>query len=176
MYFHEKGIKHAKEASRISERLGDTTKQARCLINLAWSLYDDGKPDAACRAIYLPEKGEQFQVCRGHRILGNIYRLKGDKEKAVHHFEVALEIAPLPNLSDHSFWIHHSLSELFAGEGKFDDAQAHIERVKLHVVDNPYILARAMWLQARFWYGQRIFEETKSEASQDLEACGEFLQ
>ena len=193
MYFHEKGIQHAKEASRIFERLGDTAKQARCLISLAWLLYDDGQPDAAeeaaCCAIYLlPEEGEQFRVCRGHRILGNIYRLKGDREKAIHHFEVALEIASLLNLNDQSFWIHHSLSALFAVEGKFDDAQAHIERAKSHAIDDPYILARAMWLQASFWYDQRIFEEAGSEAShaadiyeklgasQDLEGCRVLLQ
>jgi len=118
-----------------------------------------------------------------------VTRVTGKRPSTISRYcTVALEIASLLNLNDQPFWIHHSLSKLFAGEGKFDDAQAHIERAKFHAIDDPYILARAMWLQARFWYSQHMFEEAKSEAShaadiygklgasQDLEGCRELLQ
>jgi tetratricopeptide (TPR) repeat protein len=82
----EEGIQQAKEASEIFKQLGDTVNQAGCLITLAYVLHDekqlDAAEEAASRAIdLLPEKGEQFLVCNAHRVLGNIYRDKGDKRK-----------------------------------------------------------------------------------------------
>jgi len=94
----KEGIRQAKEASEFYERLGDTAKQAQCLIHLGWSLHDDGQLDDAeelvSRAInLLAEKDEQFRVCQYHRLLGNIYHSKGDINKVTHHLEVALGIA-----------------------------------------------------------------------------------
>ena len=82
MGLHEEGVQQAKEASEIFERLGDTAKQAGCLIDLAWVLHDDEQLDvaeeAASRAIEpILEEGEQFLACRGHRVLGKIYDSKG---------------------------------------------------------------------------------------------------
>ena len=69
MLSFEEGIRQAKEASKIYERLGNTVEQARCLIALAWLLHDDEQLDdaeeALSRAIdLLPEEGERFLVCR----------------------------------------------------------------------------------------------------------------
>jgi tetratricopeptide (TPR) repeat protein len=94
----EEGIPLAKEALEIGERLGDPVVEARCLAELAWSLCENRELDAAeeagSRAIDLyPEKGEEYRVCKSHRILGYIYQSKGEIEKAIHHFEVALGIA-----------------------------------------------------------------------------------
>ena len=98
MDLYEEGIRQAQEASEIFERLGDTTKRAESLISLAYVLHGDKQLDAADEAVsraidLLPEEGEQFLVCDGHRILGNISRSKGNTGKAIHHFEVALGIA-----------------------------------------------------------------------------------
>ena len=95
---YEEGIQQAKEASEISERLGDMVEQAQCLIHLAWPLSGDKQFDTAEGAashaiVLLLEKGEEFLVCRCHRVLGEIYRSKGGAEKAIHHFEMALGIA-----------------------------------------------------------------------------------
>jgi len=67
------------------------------------------------------------------------------------------------------FWARFPLAELFCKEGKFSDAQTHIERVESHAVNDPYVLARASWLQAKLWDEQHTFEEAKSEALRALD-------
>jgi len=193
MDLYEDGIRQAKEASEIFERLGNTAKQAECLISLAWSLHDDGQLDAAEEAAsrginLLPEQGEQYQVCRGHRALGVIYSSKGDTEKATHHLKLTLEIASPLDLDYQLFWAHFALAELFRRQGRSDDAQVHIELAKSHAINDVYNLGRAMWWQARFWYNQSMLEKAKSEAShavevfkklgaaQDLERCEKLLR
>ena len=166
----KEGIEQAREASETFERLGDTTRQAGCLIDLAWLMHDDGQLDAAeevaLRAIdLLPGKGEQVRVCGGHRVLGSIYRSKGETEKAVHHLEIALEIASSLNMVSELFWVHFTLALAFFGKGRFDDGHAYIERAKSHAVNDAYNLGRAMELQAGFWYDQRMLDKAKLEAS-----------
>ena len=169
MGLHKEGIQQAKEAFEILKRLGETVGQVQCLIELAWLLRGDKQFDAAeesaSRAISLiPEQGERFLVCQSHRTLGNIYRSKGETEKAIHHFEVALGIASSSDWYDELFWVHYSLAALFYGKGRFDDANVHLERAKPHAVNSAYDLGYAMELQARVWYKQHRFEEAKSEA------------
>ena len=169
VHLYKEGVQQAKEASEISERLGDTVEQAWCLIELARILRNDGQLDvakeAASRAInLLPDKGEQFLVCKCHRVMGRIYDSKGEPEKAIHHFGVAFEIASSFNWHSRLFWIHFSMAELFFNEGRVEDARTQVERTKLHTANNEYLLARAMWLQAVLWYKQHRFEEAKAEA------------
>ena len=71
----KEGIPLAKEALEIYERLGDLGRQVDCLTRLAYLLDNDEQldaaEDAASRAIdLLPEEGEQFRVCKAHRVLG----------------------------------------------------------------------------------------------------------
>ena len=147
--FLEEGMQQAREASETFERLGDTAKQARCLINLAYALCDDKQLDAAEEAAshaidLLPEKGQQFLVCQAHRVLGDVYCSKSDTEKATHHLEVALEISSSLNLDNQQFWVHYALAQLFFGERRFNDAHAHIERAKSHAISSAYKLGRVM--------------------------------
>jgi len=165
----EEGIRRAREALEILERTGDVVGQARCSIKLALLLCDDQQLDAAeeaaSRAIELiTEKGSQSLVCESHRVLGNIHRSKGEMEKAVRRYEVALKIASSSNWHGGLFQIHHALAGLYHDEGRFDDAHAHIERAKLHTADSPYNLGCAMQQHAWIWYEQDRFEEAKSEA------------
>ena len=165
----------------------------KCLISLALLLESDNQLDAAeeaaSRAIdLLSETDDQFLLCRSHHTLGDIYRSKGETGKAIHHFEVALRIASSFGWHDRLFWINHSLACLFAGEGRFDDAQAHVDRAKSHVVDHAYKLGRAIELQTWVWYKQHRLEEAGSEAlraadifeqvgaTTDLEYCRGLLQ
>ena len=189
----KEGIQQAKEALEIYELLGSTVGQAQCLEYLASSLRSDNKLDAAEEAVsraidLLPEKGHQSLVCDSHRLLGLIYRSKGETEKAIHHYEVALEIASSFDWRDHLFWVHYELAWLFLDEGRFDDAQAHVENAKSHVVDVAYYLGHAMKLQSAIWCRQRRFEEARTEvlratdvfekleAAKDVEGCRELLR
>ena len=175
MGLFEEGIRQAKEASEIFERLGHVDRQAKCLIYLAFSLHDDGQLDAAeeagSRAIeLLPEKGQEFYVCKAHRVLGLIYQWKDETKKAIHHMEMALEIASSLNTAEDLFWVNLSLAGVFSQEGKFDDAQIHVESARSYAADNPYLLARASLFQAQLWYAQSMFGEAKSEGLHALAA------
>jgi len=165
----KEGIQLAKEALEIGERLGDRVVQGQCLTVLAGLLCIDGQLDAAeeaaSRAIGLfPEKGEEYRVCRSHNILGYIYRFKGEREKAIHHYEVALRIAPPFDWHNQLFWVHYGLAWLFLDEARFDDAQTHIERAKAHTVNSVRNLGYAMEEQARIWCKQHRLKEARSEA------------
>ena len=192
MGLYKEGIQQAEEASAIFGRLGYTVNQATCLVDLAWLMHDDEQlnaaEEAASRALDLLPKGERSWICDTHRVLGLIYGSKGETEKAIHHLELALEIASSLNWDVGLFWVYYSLAELFSEQGRFDDAHAHIERAKSHAVDDAYNLGCAMHLQACFWYRQHMFEEAKLEvlravglyeevgATKDLERCRELLK
>ena len=171
------GIQQMEEASEIYGRLGNTVLQAASFSSVATLLISAGQLDAAeeaaSRALDLfSEKGEKFEVCRCHQLLGDIYRSKGDRGKAIHHYEVILGLASSSDFLAALFFVHNSLAKLFADEGRFDEAHAHIEHAKLHAVNtnDKYLLALAMWHQAWSWYKQYKFEEAKSEALRALDA------
>ena len=164
----EEGIQQAKEAFKICERLGNTTEQAESLRVLARLLWEDKQLDAAeeavTRAIDLfPKKGQEILVCRCQRLLGDIYRSKGEREKAIHHYKVAIEIASPFNWHEELCWIHYSLAELFCNDSAFDDSNAHIEQAKSHAVGREYDLGRTAELHARIQYQQGKLKEARFE-------------
>jgi tetratricopeptide (TPR) repeat protein len=170
----KEGIRQAKEAFEIFEQIGDTTGQAQCLDELSCLLFSDyqldAAEDAASRGIKLiSEKGQEYLLCDLTQILGIVYRLKGEKAKAIHHFEAALRIASPPNWREILVWTHCDLAELFEDEGEFDDVNTHLEQAKSHAVDDPYQLGRTMYMQACVWYQQLRLEEAKSEVSRAVE-------
>ena len=175
MRLYEEGIQQAGEASEIFVRLGEVVKQVGSLISLAGLLCEANQLSAAeeagLRALdLLPEKGEEYYVCGAHRVLGEIYQFKGETKKAIRHLEAALGIASSLNMVYPLFWVNWSLARLFFAQGKFDDAQAHLEHAKPHAADDPYLLARAMQQQACLWYLQGRFEDAESEALHALDA------
>ena len=168
------GIQQVEEALEIYKRLGNTSGQAGCLEELASLLLADNQLDAAeataLREIdLLSGKGEEFQLCRSHRVLGNIYRSKGEKEKAIHHYETALTIASPFNWPRELFWTHYAMAKLFCDEHEFNEATAHTDQVKLHAADNTYKLGCGMGMQANIWYLQGRLEDARSEALCALE-------
>jgi tetratricopeptide (TPR) repeat protein len=190
---YEEGIRQAKEALEILERIGDRTGQARNLFELGcMSFYDnqlDAAENAASRGIELiSEKEQGFLFCKLTQVLGEVYRSKGEKEKAIHHFETALRIASPSNWFDVLFWTHLDLVVLFRDAGEYDDANNHIEKAKSNAVGGTYKLGRAMKMQADIWLRQGRLGEAKSEAlnaleisersraTKDVETCREILQ
>ena len=189
----KEGIQQAKEALRIFGRLGDTEGQARCLKYLAQLLCEDNQFYAAEEAVLhainiFSKKDNQFDLCQSHRVLGHMYRAKGKTKKAIHHFEVALGIASPFNWHSQLFVAHFDLAGLFRDEGRFDDANSHIERAKPHTVGSAYYLGAAMDMQAKIWYKQHRLEEARSEAlraidvyqrlgaAKDVEGCRRLLR
>ena len=190
MDFGERGVRQFLETF---ERTGYTLGQAHCLITLASSLHSNEQFDAAeaaaSRAIaLLSGTGEKYRVCKSHRLLGNIYCSKGEAEKAIHHFEVALQTASSFGWYNQSFLVHYDLAGLLHDRGRFESAQAYLERAKSYAVNNTYFLGHAMRLQAVLWCEQRKLEEARSEAlcaidaferlgaAKDLEKCRVLLR
>ena len=173
---YSEGIAQAEEAFEMFKQLGNTKEQAICLGNLAWLLHSDNQLDAAEDTVLrwielLPEKGQEYQLCQSHRLLGSIYRSKGEKEKSVHHYDTALTIASPFDWQDELFWIHYVMAQLFRDQGEFDDANAHIKQAKSHTADNAYNLSCGMEMQARIWYYQHRLEDARLEALGALEIC-----
>jgi len=190
----KEGIRQAEEATKISERLGDTAEKAKALISLAFLLYSDGQFDTATQTAsdviaLLPEKGDRFEVCESHRVIARVFRIKGKKEEANHHYQVALGIATSSNRRSQLFWVHFGLAGMSLEEGRFKKATAHIEQAKSHAVGRAYYnQGRAMHMQAKIWFKERRFDEARSEALRaadmyqkfgavkDLEVCRALLQ
>ena len=165
---YKEGIQQTKESLAICERLGDTINQAQCWRNLTGFLRSDRQinaaEEAASRTInLLPEKGQEYLVCQSHRDLGRIYRSKGEREKAVHHFEKALGIASAFKWQTELFQVHCSLAWLFLNEDGFEGAHDHIDQAKSHAADTALALGRAMETKARIWYRQHRLEDAISE-------------
>ena len=176
---YEEGLQQLEEALEYFKRLGETEGEVSCLIALGELLQHDGQLDAAEEATshaieLLPEEGEEFLVCQSHSFLGDIYRSKGEREKSIHHYRLALGIASPLNWQHLLFWIHHSLVRLFLDEGAFDDATAHVKQAKSYAVEDEYTLGRAMKLQAEIWYRQGRLETALSEALLALETFEKF--
>ena len=137
---------------RLDEKAGHSHSNATHCIRLTglphplrfpWKELGVGRPvHAAYRSASL---------CHSHLTLGDIYRCKGEPGKAIDCFEVALGIASSFGWQDGLFWTNHSLAGLFLDEGRFDDAQTHVNRVKLYAADSAYSLSRVMCLQAEVW-------------------------
>jgi tetratricopeptide (TPR) repeat protein len=166
---HKEGIEHLKEALEIYKRRREATGEAYCWHRLATLLYEHKQLDAAEVAatqaiMLLSSQGEQYMACQCYRVLGNVCHSKGEIEKAIYYFNIALGIAASFGWQDHLFWVNYRLAELFFGEKRFNDAHAHVERAKPYTVNDPYLLGTAMELQARFWYDEGKFEEAMAEA------------
>ena len=174
LHLCKEGIQQAKEASEIYNRLGDAVQQANSLKDLAYLLLSDEQHDAAEDAVthaidLIQGKGQEYIACQSHRILGEVHRCKGEKEKAIHNFKVALGIASSFDWHNELFWSHFILAAQFCNGGEFEEATSHIERAKLHAVHNAYNLGRATEYQAIVWYQQGRLEEAACEVLRALE-------
>jgi tetratricopeptide (TPR) repeat protein len=132
-------------------------------------------------------KAKEFLVCESHRVLGQIYRSKGEREKAIHHLETALRIASNFNWHAELFWIHYNWHSCFLRRQVRRCASSH-RTSQIAPDDGSYYLGLAMEMQARIWYQQSRLEEAQSEAlraneiyeklgaAMDAGDCRELLQ
>ena len=166
---YEEAIQQGEEAMEIFERVGDMRERAWCSSLLATLFLEDNQPDVAeetaIRTIkLLPEEGEEPGLCELHRTLGCIYRSRGEREKATHHLQTALKIASSFNWDESLSSIHFDLAMLFHDEDELDNAHAHMEQAKLHMVDNTYELGCLLYEHARMYYHQHMLDDATSEA------------
>ena len=168
----QEGIRQAREALAIFGRLGEREKQAEGLLVLASLLRTDEQLDeaeeAVTRAMVLSENGDQLKLCQGHKALGYVHRSKGNREKAIHHFEASLRIASLLDSHHDLSKTHLALASLYFEQDEFNDGHAHIEHAKSHSGNDMFILGCAFGISALGLSNQNRPEEAKSEASRAL--------
>ena len=189
----EEAIRQAREALDIYEQIGERIGKVYCLGELAMLLFVDKQleaaEDTASRAIDIAtERGDEFILCQLHRVVGQIYQSKGEKEKAIPHFETALKIASRFNWHNLLFWTYLTLAQLSLDDHEYDGATAQTELAKSHAANESYELGRAMELQAVVWYQQPRLEDARLEAlhaleiyenlgaAKDIERCRNLLQ
>ncbi|KAF9785562.1 hypothetical protein BJ322DRAFT_1109000 [Thelephora terrestris] len=171
---HGEGIQQLREASEIYEILGLIEGRAKCCNYLARFILEDQQLNAAEEAgshavnLFL-DQGRGFWVYDSRHSPGRAYHLKGERKKAVRHFEAALGSVAPSDWHNQLFWIHRSLAELCAADKEFANAHAQIERAKSHAVDDPYCRGCAMVQRAWIWHQQGRPKEAKTEALLALE-------
>ena len=174
---YKEGIQQVKEALELEKQVGGVGGQAQVLEQLVRLLHSDGQLDdaetAASQLIAtLPDDPRPDAPCRSHSLLGEIYRSKGETEKAIDHFKTALDFASRLNWHTDASRNHHDLALIYSDQDRFDDAHAHINQVKLYSINDPYNLGRAMELQAECWYRESRYEEAKAECLRAIELFG----
>ena len=160
----KEGIDQAKEASEIFERIGDIGKQVHSLLGLAGALLYNNQLDAAEEVVsrafqLLPEKGEEYLICKSHFALGDICRHKGEGEKAIHHFKTVLDFGSRFEWDDQLFLAHYLMAILYYEEDKFENSLTHIEQAKPHAVNDAHWAGLGVELQAKVYYRQHKLEE-----------------
>ena len=166
---YAEGIPQAKEASEIYERLHYTAKHTQSLHRLAWLFAEDGQVDAAeetlSRAIGL-SSGEYNQlICEHHHVLGHICISRGQIEAAISHHEKALGIATSLNFQAQRPLVLGCLVRLFLKEGRLDDAQVHLEYLKLDAISSLQSRSLVAVIQVCVLRQQGRHEEAESEIS-----------
>ena len=174
---YKEGIQRVKEASELSAQLGHVGEQALALEQLASLLQGVGQLDAAEIAAsqliaIIPDGSRPRHLYQYHNLLGRIYHSKGETEKAINHFKMALDIASPLNWDSEKSRSHYSLAQIYTDQGRFDDAHAHIEQAKLHSINYPHCLGCAMNLQAGSWYREGRYEEARAECLRAIELFG----
>ena len=189
---YKEGIEEAKKALQLYEQLDNTPGKAMSLKQLAWLWCGDEQLDkaeeTAEQAINLfLEADDQFEVCKTYRILGDICESKNETEKAIKHFEAAIETGTSGKWPGQLFRGHYSLAKLLHKQGRLGDAYVHVQHAKSSIVNEDYSLARAMHLQAQIQCQGSQLNEAMSEAlsavdlleglgaTTELKACKELL-
>ena len=171
--FERRGVQQAEEALEVFGEFGDANGQLEALNILGFALCLSNEPDTTenviFRAINLaPEQGQDYPLYVSHRYLGFICEWTGQKEKAIHHYEIALSIAS--HFKWHDQWrCHFGLAHLFLCGDELNKANTHVGQAKLHATNSALGLGLAMELQALIWGRQHKLEDARLEVSCALE-------
>lgn len=92
----DKSLRYRREGLKISIELGNKEKMADNYANFG-ALYSDTMPDSAMYYANLAvpiikENGDQFKLSQVYVIIGNLYKKKGEVDKALEYFLEAVEI------------------------------------------------------------------------------------
>ena len=171
---NEEGVEQAEEALEVYKRLGDMAGQAERLVNLASCFFFNNQFKAAEDTVlsafdFLTENGQDHLLWKSHCILGGVDYHRGERGKAVDHFQTALGIVHRSNWPGALFEIHYAMGLFFYRQGEIDDASAHIERAKFYAAGNAHGLGHAMEMQAEIWFLQRRLEDARSEGLRAIE-------
>jgi len=169
---YAEGIPQAMEASEIYERLNNTAGQASSLQCLALLLTHSGQPAAAEEAAYHVISNSftnRATLCEHYHILGHIRLCTRETEVAISLHERAINIASSFGLREKQVSILCCLVALFLKEGRLNDAQAHLESLKLDTSNSLVSQALTMVTKVCVWRRQGMFEEAESEISRVME-------
>ena len=169
---HQEGIRQAREALEIFEKLGETQQQAHCLIILASLFLGEGQlgaaGKAASRAMKLSKDRDEFGLCQIHRVLGSVKLSRGKTGKATQHFEASLRIASRLGLGTLLSEGHLSLAHLYIKQRELDHADTHSELAKSHAGDDKHRLGRAHYVRGSVLFEQERYTEVVLEISSAL--------
>ena len=167
---HEEGILQAREAMAIFRQLGNTIGVVDCYAFLSSLLRRVNRLDEAdeceMQAIRLadaltPDADPVF--CGSlHASLAVIYFNRGNMEKTISHSEASLGVL---TTRSNRFHIHCAQVSAHIMEGRFGDAEAHLEHAGLLAANDSSELGILMLLRAGLFRGQGKFAEAGSETS-----------
>ena len=177
--FCEEGIQQAREAMPIFQRLGDMMGVVSChtclssLFRCAGRLDDAEKSESQAIGLIDALMPTADSTSRGflHGFLCEIYSCRGDTGKVIFHLEATLRVA---STRGDRFQSHCELARIYIVEGRFDDAEAHVEHAGSLAANGSSESGSLMLLRARLLRGQGKFEEARSEALRALDLVEEF--
>ena len=190
---YDEAIKQAKEATvLLPKHIKNPRTQILYSIKIAASLVQCGQVDAAeeiiSHVVVFLQKNEQPSLAAlCHGVIGSLYYVKGDGDKAIEHLERTARINSSRDTDRGALCSHYALGRLSCETGRFGEANHHYEQVKSRAANNPLNLALAMKMQGEILFYQNKFEEAeleitraadafkKLEAAREAEQCLEFI-
>ena len=177
--FCEKGIQQAREAMAIFHRLGNMVDVVLCLTGLSRLFRHTNRPDEAdeCEAQVIRLAGALVPavdpVSRNflHTSLAAVYYNKGDTEKFIFHSGACLGVG---TSRTNRFDSHCTQAVVHSREGRFHDAEAHIEHARLLAAHGSSEPGSLMLVQAGLLQARGKFEEARSKALCALGSAEEF--
>ena len=92
-------------------------------------------------------------------------------EAAISHHEKAIRVASSLGLQESQASIRFCLVKLLLEDGRLNDAQVHLESLKLDTANDVFHLSLTTVIQVCIWHRHGKFEEAESEVSRVFDVC-----